>query len=94
MAVIMILEVPGATVEQYEKVNEHLGMESAADAPAGLIRHTCAVTDDGLLICDVWESQEALDAFFHAQLGAAIAASGMPQAQPRVLPVHATMSGN
>ena len=94
MAILMILEVPGGTTDQYDKVNELLGMQGNDNAPDGLVSHTCAVTDDGILIADVWESQEALDRFFHDRLGAALAGSGMPQSQPRVLSVHHTISGS
>ncbi len=94
MAVMMILDVQGGTVEQYEKVNEILGVTDDSDAPAGLISHACAVTDGGILIADLWDSQESLDHFLHAGLGAAIAESGMPEAEPRILSVHHTIRGN
>jgi hypothetical protein len=90
---MMLLEAPGGTVEQYENVNETLGITADSDPSAGLIPHTCAVTDDGILLADVWDSQECLDRFFKGGLRPAIAGSGMPEARPRMMPVQHTMRG-
>jgi hypothetical protein len=42
----------------------------------------CATTGDGLLICDVWRSQEELDDFLANKLGPAAAKLGLPDAAP------------
>ena len=88
MAVLMMLEVPGGTAEQYERANEIMGIETDDDAPEGLISHVAAQTDDGFLIADVWASEEKLHQFFEERAGAALAQAGMPEAQPRIVPVH------
>jgi heme-degrading monooxygenase HmoA len=64
MAVVLRLEVPGGTVEQYNQVNDVLGIQGDDSAPDGLIFHVAGKTDDGILIVDVWESKEKLDTFF------------------------------
>jgi hypothetical protein len=95
MAVMMILDWQGVTVEQYEQVNEAMGVLTDEDAPAGLIEHTAAVSGDGsLVIVDLWESQEALDRFFEERLGPAIEQVGIEPAEPRLLPVHNTLEGS
>ncbi len=88
MAVMMIIEVPGGTTEQYDRANEIMGIHGDQDAPEGLISHVAGTTDDGLLVVDLWESEQALNRFVEERLGAALQQSGMPAAQPRVLPVH------
>ncbi len=88
MAILMLLEFDGVTVEQYEQVNAHMGIEGDGDAPDGLIAHTAALTDDGLLIVDVWDSEAALQQFVEERLGAAMADAGVAQKEPRILPVH------
>lgn len=93
MAIVMVLEIPDGTIEQYEQVNEIMGVHDTDSAPDGLIGHVCAPTDTGLLIVDVWESQEALDAFFAGRLGAALAQANVPEAMPRVYPVHNGIRG-
>ena len=78
MAVLMTLEVPGGTTAQYDRTNEIMGIARGHDAPPGLIVHTCAVTDDGIVVVDVWDSVSSLDEFAHNRLGAAFAEAGMP----------------
>jgi heme-degrading monooxygenase HmoA len=88
MAVIMTLEVPGGTVEQYERTNEILGIHGDADAPDGLVSHVAGVTDDGMLVVDVWDSEESLNRFFEERLGAALQESGIPPVEPQITKVH------
>jgi hypothetical protein len=90
MSVMLVLEVPGASTEDYDRVNELAGV--SGNVPEGLIHHACAVTPDGLLVADVWESQEAIDRFFSERLGAALAQVGL-EGTPRILPVHNRIDG-
>ena len=71
MAVAMFLDLPGTTTEQYDQLNERMGTTRPEDEPEGLIFHVCAQTTDGLLICDVWRSQEEVDDFLANRLGPA-----------------------
>jgi hypothetical protein len=91
MAILMLLDLDGATVEQYEQDLERMGIRGDEDAPDGLVSHVCAVGDGGLIIADVWESQEALDRFFESRLAGALQEAGVQQGQPRILPVHNTI---
>ena len=93
MAVLMTIEVPGGTTAKYDRANEILGIAGERDAPPGLITHTCGITDDGILVADVWESIGALDDFLHNRLGAAMAAAEMPDATPQTSPVHNLIFG-
>jgi heme-degrading monooxygenase HmoA len=88
MAIVMRLEVPGGTIEQYEQVNEILGIHGDDDAPDGLIFHAAGETDEGFLLVDVWESAEKLDAFFE-KAGPALAQAGVPDTPPEIMPLHA-----
>ena len=93
MAVLMTLEVPGGTTAKYDRTNEILGIVGERDAPPGLVTHVCGITDDGILVADVWESIGALDDFARNRLGAALAEAGMPDAEPQVSPVHNLLFG-
>jgi len=94
MAIMMILDWQDVTTDQYDRVNEVLGFRSDADAPDGLIEHTAAVNEDGsLVIVDLWESPEQLEAFVGERLMPAIEEVGIAQTQPRVMPVHNTIEG-
>jgi heme-degrading monooxygenase HmoA len=95
MAVLMILESEGVTPEQYAQLNEEMGIRSDADAPEGLIEHVAALTeDDELVVVDLWESEQALGAFFESRLGPAMHKLEYPEAQPRILPVHNHQQGS
>src|SRR5262249_21767998 len=59
----------------------------------GLLTHVCGITDDGILIVDVWDSLESLDEFFRNRLGPALEESETPDATPRVSPVHNLLFG-
>jgi hypothetical protein len=78
----------GATAEQYEALNEAVGV-TGEDAPDGLIIHMAGVTDDGMVIVDVWESPEKLKAFFDERLDAALADSEMDAGEPEIHQLHA-----
>ena len=88
MAVQMIIEVPGMTLEQYERLNELMTIHGDEDEPDGLISHVAGSTGDGVLVADVWESQEQLDRFYAERLGPALAEAGVPEVPPQLLPVH------
>ena len=72
MAILAIHQVPSLTEERYEEVVRRLTngksrFEAAADLPfEGLLVHVAAQTDDGFVIFDVFESQEAVDRFNEA----------------------------
>ena len=81
----MVMDVPGGTTVQYDLMLALL----RGSAPPGLVSHVCAPTDRGLLVVDVWETQEALDAFFvTGGFGAALKEAGITELQPRIYAVH------
>src|SRR5437868_6025504 len=83
----MIMELPGATTEMYDQVNEEAGI-SQANLPEGLISHNAGATDGGLMIVDVWESEDAFQRFARDTIGPVLERAGVPPVEPRVLPVH------
>jgi heme-degrading monooxygenase HmoA len=83
------MEAPGATPDQYDALNEALGVVDDATAPDGLIMHMAGISEDGMVIVDVWESQEKLDAFFTTGgLGQALEESDMQVGQPSIHKLH------
>ena len=81
MSEVLILEFADATADQYFAVNKVLGIDVATgegDWPAPLHSHTGAFGDAGLVVVEVWESQDAQAAFM-ARLGPALAEVGVPQ---------------
>ena len=88
MSVLMTLEVPGGTIEQYERANEIMGIAGDDDAPDGLLYHVAGLSDDGIVIADVWRSEEDFERFFSELAAPALAEVGMPEAQPAYAQVH------
>jgi hypothetical protein len=96
MAILMLMELDGATTDDYDAVNDAIGIHEG-NLPDGLISHAVGPTEDGkgLLIADVWESPEQLEAFIQNQVGPAMQKVGLESdAQPRVHPVHNHFQGS
>jgi heme-degrading monooxygenase HmoA len=82
MAVLLMLEIRGGTIEQYQRAREIMGISNDDDSLEGLISRVAARSEDGIVIADVWRSEEDVEKFFSEQAGAALAEAGMPEAQP------------
>ena len=80
MAVAFEMRFEGATLEQYDRVMELMGRDgSPMDiAPEGAIFHWVAKTDDGIVVVDVWESDEQFNAFAQEQIGPFTQQAGIP----------------
>jgi hypothetical protein len=95
VAVPVVLVHEGVTQEQYEESVRKLAgkerMESPADWPVpGLLAHIPGQGEKGFRVVDVWESQEALDAFA-AKLMPILEEIGV-QGRPEVYPAHTYVS--
>jgi hypothetical protein len=91
----VVLVHEGMTQTQYEesvrKLTGKERMESADDWPVpGLISHTTGQGPKGFRVIDVWESQEAVDAF-GAQLMPMLDEIGV-QEEPQIFPAHTHVS--
>jgi hypothetical protein len=89
MAVMMRLEIPGGTTAQYDRVNEILAANGEDTAPDGLVQHVCGATGDGIVVIDIWDSEESLKSFTGERLLAALREAGVPDARPEISQVHA-----
>jgi hypothetical protein len=61
MAVAMFMHWSGVSADQYDAVMLRLDLD--ANPAAGGILHIAAVTDDGLDVCDVWQTEQAFQSF-------------------------------
>ncbi|MGH8992483.1 MAG: hypothetical protein ACRDZ7_13335 [Acidimicrobiia bacterium] len=89
MAVTYIFEVPGAGREQYDAVMARLG----PDNPAGRIYHVAGPTEDGWMVVDVWESNEAFEQFLAEDLIPAARASDFFASLPLTFPAYNIVKG-
>ena len=56
----------------------------------GLLYHAAGVGEDGLVVFEVWESQEVLQQFFEEQLGQALQRANI-NVQPKFVQIVNTM---
>jgi hypothetical protein len=83
MAVAVVLEFNGATLDQYDQVIEKMGLTPGGKGPAGSLSHWVTQTDDGFRVTDVWQSREQFDQFAQEQIGPHSQAAGITS-QPEV----------
>jgi hypothetical protein len=69
MAVGVVMDFKGGTLDQYHQVLDKMGLELGGPMPDGGLFHWVTTTDDGLRVTDVWESQEKFQAFADEQIG-------------------------
>jgi hypothetical protein len=69
MAVAVEMNFRGATLAQYDKVLELMGLTPLGAGPSGSVSHWAAATADGLRVVDVWHSKEQYEAFARDEIG-------------------------
>jgi hypothetical protein len=82
MSDAIVLEFSDVSAAQYREVNTILGIDpetGEGDWPDGLTSHTGAASAKGLLVFEVWESQDAQAAFMNSRLGPALGQAGLPE---------------
>ena len=95
MAVAVEMRFEGATLEQYDPVMELMGLDQGDTSPAGAVFHWAAATDDGIVVVDVWETDEQFNHFAETQIGPHTQQAGIPA--PPVITryeVHNTLVGD
>jgi hypothetical protein len=95
MAVAFKMEFEGATLEQYDRVMELMGLDQGDTSPDGAVFHWAAPTDSGIIVVDVWESDEQFNKFAEQQIGPYTQEVGIPN-PPAVtrFEVHNTLVGD
>ena len=91
MPVVLVVQAPGITQDQYERsikeVSKTGKLESPADWPVdGLLSHTAGEGPNGFRVIDVWESEAAMQKFGEI-LKPALKDLGVT-AEPEVYPAH------
>ncbi len=90
MAIGLRLKFTGTTQEQYDAVQNHMGIDD--NPPDGLIFHSAGPIEEGWGIIDFWESRDHFDRFQQSRLLPAIGELGdrAPQGPPDIkeFPVH------
>ena len=86
MAIAVYFHPDSMTLDQFEETHRRLADAGAAEPP-GRIHHSCFGEDGGLMVYDIWESQEAFDAF-GATLMPILGELGVDPGEPNVMSLH------
>jgi hypothetical protein len=89
MAMLLEFTPSSFTTEKYDLTIRQLE-EAGQGAPAGRLSHVAYGDPNALRVTDVWESQEAFEAFGRT-LMPILKAAGVDPGEPKVTPVHNTI---
>ena len=92
MAVALILDFKGGTLDQYDQILEKMGLTPGGSTPPGAIFHWAAESDDGLRVVDVWEDRATFDKFAEDQIGPFSAEVGAPEPEITEYTIHNSLS--
>ena len=84
MSVCLVINIPGATLQQYDDVREAI----SDPLGEGQISHVAGATADGICVVDVWESRAHFDRFMAERLGEQLGRVGFPEPQIAEFEVH------
>jgi hypothetical protein len=88
VAVAVVLEFEGGSLDQYDQVIQRMGLTPGGPTPPGALFHWVTQTDGGLRVTDVWESQEQFQAFAEEQIGPYTQEVGLPEPSMTFYEVH------
>lgn len=87
MAILVIAEVPGQTVAQYEAVIK--AIQTAGHwPPDGQQVHIAAQKGDGTVVVDVWDSEEAVHKFLSDAVSPAAEQVGVTLGEVQIYQIH------
>lgn len=91
MAIMMLMQWPGATAEQYDELRQVVNWEE--DKATGGMFHVAAFDDRGAHITDVWESAADFQHFVDERLMPGVQKVGI-EGEPNIeiLPAHAVFA--
>lgn len=90
MAVVLVHETPGMTSQEFDRADALLRAQGEWE-PDGRIVLVAATSDDGMIVVNVWESEEKMGAFNQVLL-TVLDETCDRQIQPRLLAVHHIIS--
>jgi len=86
--VILLIESDTFTPEMYDDVTSRMPAHEGDGSGHPAVTHIAALTDDGMVFVDVWDSPESAQSFFESQLAPAADGVDMGPIEPKVVPVH------
>jgi hypothetical protein len=87
----VILDFPGATLDQHDKAITGMGFTPGGEGQSDCLFHWVAKTDDGIRVVDVWKSREAFDQTLTGEFAEQARALEMPEPEVTFYDVHTTL---
>ncbi len=87
MAIAIYFNPASMDAQRYDETIRRLE-QAGAGAPRGRTYHACFGSGDKLQVFDVWESQEAFDAFVRERLGPVLQKHGIGRPEISTYPLH------
>jgi hypothetical protein len=87
MAAALVLRFPGASIDDYFKVNQALDIDmktGAGEWPDGLISHAAGEANGDLYVFEIWSSREAQGRFMEGRLARAMQDAGVILNPPEI----------
>jgi hypothetical protein len=90
MAVAIVLDFEGGTLDQYDNVVSLMGLTPGGKgAPGGMFHWvTATATENGIRVTDVWQSRELFEEFAQTKIGPLTGQAGMAAPKITMYPVH------
>jgi hypothetical protein len=89
MAIGLIMDFEGGTLDQYDQVMEK--MDLGGKTPDGANYHWVTKTDDGIRVVDVWDDPAKFQAFAEEKIGPLSAEAGLGEPKITQYEVHNTL---
>jgi hypothetical protein len=88
--VIVVIESDGFGPDDYDRVTAAMEAHAGDGSSHPAVSHVAAVSDDGMVFVDVWDSPESVGSFVEKQIAPATVATGtdLGPVEPRFVPVH------
>ena len=91
MAIARYIHPKSMTSEQYDEVRKRLEAQGIG-TPKGRTYHACFGQSPNLMVFDVWDSPEELDAYWQRVLPI-LSAIGIDSGEPQIMPLQNAIVG-
>lgn len=86
--VMLLIDSNTFTPEAYDKIVSRMPAHAGDGSSHPAVSHVAAVSDDGMVFVDLWDSAESAQSFFESEIGPASEGTDIGAIEPRVVPVH------
>ena len=85
---LVLIELDGLTTADYDALTADLAAHAGDGSAHPAVSHVVGVSDDGLVVVDIWESADQFAEFGETELAPRMGPERMAQMQPRIGKLH------